>query len=236
MTTIPATIRDLRRLWKPHKQRLIAANPQHPTTIRFHRACSWFQRAEKVTEDTDLDLALISYWVAFNALYGQWDEGQREPLADRMCWQHFLDRMLDLDKGGILGGVLQEHRPLVMAILEDAYLSRHFWQEPTLKRAGQSKKAKFDAQTWYLQENWTLILDRVVERIYLLRCQLVHGASTYNSSLNRTASRRCTQMMNHLLRAMLWIWIENGADEDWGIMCYPPITAVQNSQPRYLTR
>lgn len=29
MATVPATIRDLRRHWKPHKQRLIATNPQH---------------------------------------------------------------------------------------------------------------------------------------------------------------------------------------------------------------
>jgi hypothetical protein len=34
------TIRQLRRRWKPHKERLTAEQPGHPTTIRFHRACN----------------------------------------------------------------------------------------------------------------------------------------------------------------------------------------------------
>ena len=72
------TVRDLRRLWKPHKERLNGSATEHPTTIRFHRACSWMQRAEQATKD-DLDLALLSQWIAFNALYGQWDHEVREP-------------------------------------------------------------------------------------------------------------------------------------------------------------
>jgi hypothetical protein len=68
-----------------------------------------------------------------------------------------------------------------------------------------------------------MILDRLIGRIYLLRCQLFHGAATYNSSLNRTATRRCSQMLDHLLRAFLLVWINHGDDEDWGCMCYPPL-------------
>ena len=68
----------------------------------------------------------------------------------------------------------------------------------------------------------TMVL-RDFERIYLLRCQLVHGAATYDSSFNRTAIRRCIQMMDHLLRTFLGVWVRWGADEDWGIMCYPPM-------------
>lgn len=227
MATAPSTIRDLRRLWKPHKLRLLEADPKHPTTIRFHRACSWIQRAELLGDGEDQEFTLVSYWVAFNALYGQWDSDRQEPLADRMSWKQFLDRMLNLDENQILGNCLKENRSLVMMILEDAYLSRYFWKEPTPKRAGQSRKVKFDAQTWYLQSSWHLMLERVVERIYLLRCQLVHGASSYNSSLNRDAMSHCSRMMKDLLRGILEIWIQNGADEDWGTMCYPPLPAHQ---------
>ena len=55
-----------------------------------------------------------------------------------------------------------------------------------------------------------------------LRCQLVHGAATCNGQLNRTALRRCSTMLGHLLNAILLVWIDHGADEDWGPMCYPP--------------
>jgi hypothetical protein len=218
------TVRDLRRQWKPHKERLNVSQSGHPTAIRFHRACSWLQRAEQLTETSDLGLTVLSQWIAFNALYGQWDDTAQEPLGDVTGWRCFVDRMLALDETGIINDVLMANKPLVMSLFDDEYLSRYYWQEPTDKRAHQSKKVKYDARTWFLTGKWALILDRVIERIYLLRCQLVHGAATYNSSLNRAATRHCAQMMDHLLRAFLMVWIQHGADEDWGSMCYPPLT------------
>ncbi|WP_166831720.1 HEPN domain-containing protein [Thalassoroseus pseudoceratinae] len=223
MSELQSSVRDLRRLWKPHKERLSEDDPEHPTNIRFHRACSWLRRAEQATEESDLDSALLSQWIAFNALYGQWDQAARAPLADRACWEQFVDRILALDGSDYVPSVLSDNKRLVMSIFDDEFLSRYFWQEPSGKRAGQSKKTMYDARTWYLQGKWALILDRVLERIYLLRCQLTHGAATFNSSLNRTASRRCSTMMDHLLRAFLLVWINHGVNEDWGVMCYPPL-------------
>lgn len=230
MTQTALTVRDLRRLWKPHKERLNGSAGENPTAIRFHRACSWLQRAEQAVPE-DLDLVLLSQWVAFNALYGQWDHGVREPLADRECWAHFLERILHLDQRQVVQTMLQTHKPLVMAIFDDEFLSRYFWQEPCDKRANQSKKTKYDARTWFVCGNWLLILDRLVERIYFLRCQLVHGASTFNGQLNRVAIRHCCQAMDHLLRAFLLVWIQAGADEDWGILCYPPLTGKLAANP-----
>ena len=56
-----------------------------------------------------------------------------------------------------------------------------------------------------------------------MRCQLVHGAATYGGKLNRTSLKHCVTMMQRLLPAMLLVWIDHGADEDWGPMCYPPV-------------
>lgn len=216
------TVRDLRRRWKPHKTRLQQFDSTHPTNIRFHRACSWLQRAELADGEQDADLALIVQWIAFNALYGQWNEDEREPLRDSACWRAFLDRILEFDGDGRIEGILRQHKPLVMSIFEDEYLSRFFWGDPGEIRAKKSKRVKFEARTWYLERAWTLILDRLIERIYFLRCQLMHGAATYNGTLNRTAIRRCSTMLGHLMSAILLIWIDRGADEDWGLMCYPP--------------
>lgn len=218
------TVRDLRRWWKPHKERLQSRDPEHPTNIRFHRACSWLARAEQLSND-DLDWALLSQWIAFNALYGQWDELQKEPVADQECWSHFLERMIHLDGGHKIDGVLIEHKALVMSIFEDEFLSRHFWQEPTDKRAQQSRKAMYDARTWFLEGAWLRILDCLFKRIYFLRCQLVHGAASYQGALNRNAIRHCSWAMDHMLKAFLQVWIEYGADENWGILCYPPLRA-----------
>lgn len=223
------TVRELRRLWKPTKDRLSTEAPGHPTPIRFHRACSWMQRAEPLNGSTELDLALMCQWIAFNSLYGQWDEIRREPKPDRACWRTFLDRIIGLDGPGRVSSVLISKKDLVVSILDDEYLSDFFWAEPGADRARKSKKAKFDARTWYIQGKWSLILDRLLERIHLLRCQLVHGAATHGSRLNRTSLKRCSAMLGHLLPAVLMVIIDHGAEEDWGAMCYPPLNSPTRS-------
>ncbi len=64
-----------------------------------------------------------------------------------------------------------------------------------------------------------------------MRCQLVHGAATYAGKLNRTSLKHCVTMMQQLLPALLLVWIDHGADEDWGPMCYPPLTTVRGPVP-----
>ena len=221
------TIRQLRRRWKPHKERLTADQPENPTPIRFHRACSWIAHVEQNSADEEQDLSLISLWIAFNSLYGQWDKERREPRPDRECWRNFVDCILQLDHDEVVAHALKQHKRLVMTLLEDEYLSGYFWQEPSAKRAGQSKKAMYDARTWYIEQRWALILDRVLERVYQMRCQLVHGAATYGGKLNRTSLRRCVMMMQRLLPACLVVWIDHGADHDWGPMCYPPLGTMR---------
>ncbi|MCA9052618.1 MAG: hypothetical protein KDA75_02220 [Planctomycetaceae bacterium] len=217
------TVRDLRRRWKPLKERLLATQKDHSTPIRFHRACSWLQRAEELG-DADDDLKLLSLWIGFNALYGQWDPGRMQPLPDRETWRTFLDRILVLDSTGHVTTVLQDHKPLVMRLLEDEYLSSYFWEDPGPQRAGKSRRAMFDARSWYLEGRWSPIVDRLVDRIYLQRCQLAHGAATHGGQLNRKTLRRCVMMLSHLMTGVLLALTDHGAEEDWGPMCYPPLT------------
>ncbi len=222
-TTMRYTIRDLRRMWKPHKERLNGSAKDHATNIRFHRSCSWLQRAESALESDDLDVALLSQWVAFNALYGQWDDVKREPLPDQQSWRAFLGRIIELDRERFIGKTLEANRGLVMSVFRNKFLSRNFWQAPS--EIGDPKTAKIVrcAQTWYRDRHWRRILYSLLERIYFLRCQLVHGAATYESKLNRTALKYCSLSMDQMVRSFLYVLIQDGADEDWGRMCYPPI-------------
>ncbi len=216
------TVRDLRRLWKPTKQRLSLIDEQHPTNVRFHRACSWLQQAEQLDPVEQADWKLLSQWFAFNSIYGQWNETEQEPRPDRDSWKACLERLLELDDAQHLAQVLTTHRSLVLRIFEDAYLCRYFWKEPGEPAARRSRKVQHQAYSWYLDKRWIQILPRVLDRIYFLRCQIVHGAATYNSGLNQEAKQNCSELMQALLRAFLLIWIEQGADQDWGPMCYPP--------------
>jgi hypothetical protein len=233
MTAIIATttVHGLRHRWKLHKERLAALGGEQPTSIRFHRACSWMARVEQMPDGQDHDLGLVSQWIAFNSLYGQWDACKREPKPDRESWRTFVDRILKLDEDGYVAGALQEHKRLVISLLDDEYLSNFFWQEPSAVRARQSRRAAYNAQTWYIEKRWTMVLDEILNRIYVIRCQLVHGAATHGGKLNRTSLKRCVVMMQRLLPALLLVWIDHGADEDWGPMCYPPMTTLRETPP-----
>lgn len=216
------TVRQLRRRWKPTKERLQGDKASESLVIRVHRAFSWLDRAEQL-DDQQHDDRLVFQWIALNSLFGRWNQEQREPSPDRQALYQFLDSMLSLDSDGMLGNVLTEHKKLVYSILDDEYLSQYFWEQPGDQRARQSKSVRHKAKTWYIENRFGLILQRTFERVYLLRCQLTHGAATYGGRLNRTPLRRCSVFLQHTLTAIMLIIIDRGETHDFGPMCYPPL-------------
>ena len=217
------TVHELRRRWKPTKERVLESDRHEPIRIRIHRTCSWMARVEEIEADSALDTALIFRWIALNSLYGIWDDDARAPTSDREALESFLDIAMEIDQDGLLPAVLEEHRDLVMSILQDEFLAKTFWENPSEQQAERARQAGADAGTWYAEKQHRLILEQVVERIYFLRCQLIHGGSTLGGQLNRDAVRRCATMLGHLLPTVLVIVIDHGVDEDWGSLCYPPM-------------
>ncbi len=217
------TVRTLRRRFKPHKERFNQEQPTCPTPTRFHRACSWIDRIEKQELTADLDMQLVSLWIAFNALYGQWDEERREPKGERESWRKFIDRIAAIDRQGQLIDALEQHKRLVVALCEDPFISGNFWNNSNYDRRRQPKKKVFKVREWYREKRWAMVLDEVFERIYLMRCQLVHGAATYGSKLNRKSLKHCVMMLRQLLPVVMLVLVDDGVDEDWGALCYPPV-------------
>ncbi|MCC6421867.1 MAG: hypothetical protein IT447_00130 [Phycisphaerales bacterium] len=225
MGTTNLSVHALRGRWKPKKEALLAIQDSHPTCIRLHRAFSWIARCEN---ETDLDTSLICLWIAFNSLYAQWDEDRREPQRDIQSLRTFIDRIIGLDESNHLSSMLQEQHDKVMNIFDDEYLSAYFWVEPSRVRASKSKKSKFDARTWYIDGKWRLLTERLVERIYLLRCQIIHGAATHGGKLNRDSLKKCAQMLRDLLNCFLLVITDHGHQQDWGMMCNPPLNSPQS--------
>ena len=67
------------------------------------------------------------------------------------------------------------------------------------------------------------VLDIVLSRVYTLRNQLLHGGSTWNSSVNRDQLRDCAKFMEYLVPVVIEIMMDN-AGEVWGQPCYPVVT------------
>ncbi len=218
------SVHHLRRRWKPFKERVRGNRRYEPVCIRFHRACSWLQRTEELGQD-EVDQRLILQWIAFNSLYGRWDPSRREPQQDKPTIREFLARILDLDEEGRVQAVLAERRQAVLAVFGDEFLSAHFWEDPG--RSGGSGGDRRKAAGWYAEGRFGMILEKLIERIYLLRCQLIHGAATCGGRLNRKALRLCSRLLGDLLSAFLLTIIDHGTEEDWGPLCYPPVGGGQ---------
>jgi hypothetical protein len=66
------------------------------------------------------------------------------------------------------------------------------------------------------------VLQLFFDRLYVLRNQFLHGASTKGSKLNRRPLREAGQLLVDLLAVMIGVMIARGAREDWGTLCFPP--------------
>ena len=66
------------------------------------------------------------------------------------------------------------------------------------------------------------VLSFVYDRLYVLRNQLVHGGSTWNSSINRAQVRDGAAILGFLLPVFVDIMMDNPT-ENWGRPFYPVI-------------
>ena len=211
------TLTELNQKWEAIKGEI-----KNQTTIRIHRALSWLNRADQCDRD-DLDISILCRWMAFNALYGQWDLHDKQPLSERESWRVFADRIMDMDHQERLPFVLRRQQARIRNMFANKYLNPRLWRGHVIANHQAKDHYVTKYQQWRQQKEWINIFDELLERIYLIRCQLVHGAATYQSKLNRENVNDCNIMLEELLNTLCGIMFDNGLEEDWGIMCYPPL-------------
>jgi hypothetical protein len=62
----------------------------------------------------------------------------------------------------------------------------------------------------------------VLDRLYTVRNQLIHGGATYQSKVNRSQVKDASEILSFLVPLMIDIMITN-INEDWGTINYPVI-------------
>lgn len=219
------TVRELRRRWKPIKEGAAADEEHEAVRVRLHRCWSWMQRLEDLDEANlgANDARLIYRWIALNSLYGQWDDERREPIADTRSWHAFLDRIIEFDCDEHIASMLESHRELVKSIVGDEFLSRHYWVELSEAEARRTHGKAKQLGSLYFEGRHGAVLQRVMNHVYLARCQLIHGAATCDGRLNRSAVEHCASFMALLLPVVSVVIIDHAWSADWGGLCYPPI-------------
>jgi hypothetical protein len=190
-------------------------------TIRIHRAISWLKQAEK---EANADMKFIALWISFNACYSHDLQGlktktEREKLKD------FVTKLVQCDGNRLHNVFWNIFSGPVRVLIENQFLFEPFWAY----QRGDSEdykqaftKSNHAALQLLSNKSVAELMLLVLERLYCLRNQLIHGGATFGSKLNRTTLRDANNILLHVMPIIIDILLEENT-VDWGEINYPVI-------------
>jgi hypothetical protein len=211
----------------PLKARQRAERDNHPESIalRIHRALSWLDRAEQCDDD---DARFIFLWIAFNAAYAN-DLGELGHMAEQRIFGHFIQRLVDLDEERALYQLVwNEFASSIRLLLDNQYVFGPFWDFQGGKLTEEQWNTRFDnakvaANRALAKQDTVKVLSIVFSRLYILRNQLVHGAATWNGSVNREQLRDSASILGKVVPQVIKILLDH-PNEVWGEAMYPVVS------------
>lgn len=205
------------------RQRAERVNYPENLSLRVHRALSWFGRAEQCNDE---DGRFIFLWISFNAAYANETGELRIPEGRRVS--DFLSRLVELDSKNDLASIVWDnYSNKIRLLLENRYVFQPYWDFKNRLLGYEDWEDKFDAakkasHKALASHDTSTVLNIVFTRLYTLRNQMIHGGSTYGSSINRKQLIDCVQLMGQLVPAIIGIMMDN-FNLHWGEGCYPVI-------------
>ena len=191
-------------------------------TIMIHRAISWLKSAEK--QEENLDLKFISLWVSFNACYAV-DLNGISSKPEKAKLRDFTSSLVEFDRSRLYNLLWEKYSGPVKVLIENKFVFEKFWEY----NRGEANdylsafnKSIASATNCLSKQNIEGLIEIILERLYTLRNQLIHGGATYNSKLNRSQLKDACNIMQLLVPIIIDIMLENG-DHDWGEIAYPVV-------------
>ena len=196
---------------------------------RVSRALSWYEVSKE--SDSDSDERLMFSIIAFNALYAQprmpqnHADSQDSQAQDYENRKAFLGKIFNLQRHYLFDWSSGEIVRLI-EIRSFQYLSNIYWRKSIFPQQKHSllEKEKEQARektSKQIKKKDSKPLEDAVERVYLLRNQLLHGLSAYKDSYNRKQVGLCSEFMFALVGRMIKTVI-NDDSEDWGKVPFSP--------------
>lgn len=189
---------------------------------RLHRAISWLRRAEQ--EADDLDARFLFLWIAFNAAYAS----DALDCTEYQRYTRFARRIAELDGQERLHALLfTRFSGPVRVLLDNQYVFEPFWRAMSTADSSERWRAEFQtakkrACEAVMRREAGVALSIVLDRLYVLRNQLVHGGATWQSSANRAQLRDGVAILGDVVTTVLAIMIEH-PEEDFGAILYPSL-------------
>ena len=204
-------------------RKLKASTLPETLTIRLHRAISWLKSAEK--QEDNLDLKFISLWIAFNATYAV-DLNGMSSKPEKAKLRDFTSSLVQFDRTRLYNLFWEKYSGPVRLLIENRYVFDKFWE---FNRGEiENYEAAFNksitkALNCLAKQDIEGLLEIVLERLYTLRNSIIHGGSTFGSSLNRPQLDEACKIMHLLVPIIIDIMIEN-FNHDWGEIAYPVVS------------
>jgi hypothetical protein len=204
------------------KQRKIREGFPDLVRLRVHRALSWLGRAEQESDDPDVRFILL--WIGFNAAYAA-DIGP-ESEDERRAFATYFAVLVGLDsEQRLFNAVWERFSNEIRGLLRNEYVFAPFWHHKNgregyddwAERLASSERRMGKALE---RRDTACILEILFDRLYVIRCQLVHGAATWKSKANRDQVRDGAAVLGWLLPIFIDIMMDC-PDRDWGRPYYP---------------
>jgi hypothetical protein len=189
----------------------------------MHRALSWLKCAEN--KENDPDHQFISLWISFNACYAD-DISSYYTDTEKVRLKRFVNKLVQYDPEKRFYNLLwQKFSGPVRLLIENRYVYKPFWdfqRKETRQWEPQFQKSVADANHFLAKNKVPELLEVVLDRLYVLRNQIVHGGATYKSRANRSQVRDGCNMLKLLMPVIIEIILDN-SNEDWGKVYYPVV-------------
>ncbi len=206
------------------KQRQIRSTFPDSLGLRVHRALSWLDRSEQCKDDQDAQFIFL--WIAFNAAYAQDTEFLNH--TESKTFSKFIEKLLELDKEHSFYNLIwTEFSTSIRLLLDNKFVFQPFWDFHNGKSTQQEWESKFSkakiAVNKALSSKEThVIFSIILQRLYTLRNQLVHGGATWNGKANRTQIRDATAFLSKLVPIVIDVMMNN-PNALWGSANYPVV-------------
>jgi hypothetical protein len=191
--------------------------------VRIHRAISWLARAEAEADDPDAQFLFL--WIALNAAYAS--EFGFE-VSERDQARTFLASLLTVDTYGLLHAALfRQFTGPIRTLIDNKFVFEPFWKAMREHDSSDRWQEQFAASRKLalravMEQQTDTLLGIVLDRLYVLRNQLVHGGSTWNSSTNRAQVNDGAHILRSLVPIVLELMMRWSRQDQPGL-AYPPI-------------
>lgn len=194
-------------------------NQDHST--RLHRANSWWRAAQQ--QGNDPDLCFISAWISLTACSVTGESATESDLLP------LLRRLVELDRDERIYDLLwHTYSATVRALIKNPYVYAPFWEAQRGIRDDWRQafeRSSVDALNCLSRRNVAELLAITLERLSVLRAQVIGGGATYGSSVNREQVTTGGALLMSLLPVVLDIML-NHPHEEWGVLAYPVVGTV----------